>query len=117
MVRRREGRSSLGCLVVLLLVVAAVYFAVNVGEVYLRFYAYRDFARQEARFGRLRTDAQIRARFAAKADSLGLPPEAGVVAVSRTERGIVLSSEYVEHVELPLFVRDIEFGIYEEGPR
>jgi hypothetical protein len=116
MVSRRGGRSTLGCLVVLLLVLAATYFAVNVGEVYLRFFAFRDFARQEARFGRLRSDEQIRARFVAKADSLGLPPEAGRVRVSRGGGALVLSSEYTEHVELPLFVRDIEFTIREEGP-
>jgi hypothetical protein len=116
MVRRRGGRSTLGCLVVLLLVVAAVYFAVNVGEVYLRFFAFRDFARQEARFGRLRTDEQIRARFAAKADSLGLPAEAGLVRVSRGRGVLLLTSEYTEHVELPMLVRDIDFRIREEGP-
>jgi hypothetical protein len=116
MVSRRRGRSTLGCLVVLLLVLAAVYFAVNVGEVYLRFYAFRDFARQEARFGRLRTDTQIRARFEAKADSLGLPPEAGRVRVARADGVLVISSEYTEHVELPLLVRDIDFSIREEGP-
>jgi hypothetical protein len=111
----RRGRSTLGCLVVLLLVVAAVYFAVNVGEVYLRYFAFRDFARQEARFGRLRSDAEIRTRFQAKADSLGLPPDAGRVAVARGGGVLVLSSDYTEHVELPLFVRDIEFRIREEG--
>jgi len=33
MVRQRAGRSSLGCLVSLLILAAVVYFGVNVGEV------------------------------------------------------------------------------------
>ena len=42
MVTRRRGASTLGCLVMLLLVAAGVYFGVNVGEVYWRYYEYQD---------------------------------------------------------------------------
>ena len=38
MVRPRTGSSTLGCLFVLMLLSAAGYFAVNVGEVYFRYY-------------------------------------------------------------------------------
>jgi hypothetical protein len=116
MVSARRGRSSLGCLVMLLLVVAAGYFGVNVGEVYLRHFEFRDAVRQEARFARMRDDEEIRARLAAKADSLGLPPEAGRVRVVRGERAVVLTSEYTELVELPGFVREFDFSIREEAP-
>ena len=37
MVRQRAGRSSLGCLVTLLILAAVVYFGINVGDVYFRF--------------------------------------------------------------------------------
>ncbi len=115
MVTSRGGRSTLGCLVLLLLVVAAGYFGVNIGEVYLRHYEFRDAARQEVRFARMRTDAEIRARLSAKADSLGLPAEAGRVGIYRTAGRITLTSEYSELVELPLFVREFDFSIREEG--
>lgn len=115
MVTVRSGRSTLGCLVLLLLVVAAGYFAVNVGEVYLRYYEFRDAARQEVRFARMRSDAEIRARLAAKADSLGLPAEAGRVRVFRRGSTVTLTSEYTELVELPLLVREFDFSIHEEG--
>lgn len=115
MVTGRGGRSTLGCLVMLLLVVAAGYFAVNVGEVYFRHYEFRDAVRQEARFARMRSDAQIRERLAAKADSLGLPPEAGRIGIFRTARAVTLTSEYTELVELPGFVREFEFSVREEG--
>ena len=116
MVSARRGRSSLGCLVFFLLLVAAGYFAVNIGEVYFRHYEFRDAVSQEARFARMRTDAQIRARLAAKADSLGLPAEAGRVGIHRAAARITLTSEYTELVELPLFVREFDFSIREEGP-
>jgi hypothetical protein len=115
MVRARRGRSTLGCLFVLLLLAAVAYFGVNIGEVYLRHFEFRDAVRQEARFARLRTDDQIRSRLAAKADSLGLPAEAGRIRVFRTERTITLTSEYTELVELPILVREFEFSIREEG--
>jgi hypothetical protein len=115
MVMVRPGRSSLGCLVVLLVLAAAGYFAVNVGEVYIRFYEFRDDVRQEARFARMRSDDDIRARLAAKADSLDLPAEAGRVRIYRTAGRITLTSEYTELVELPLFVREFDFSIREEG--
>ena len=46
----RRGASSLGCLFSLLIVTAAVYFGVNVAEVYWRFYQYQDDMRQFVRF-------------------------------------------------------------------
>ena len=116
MVSGRAGRSRLGCLVVLLLLVAAGYFGVNVGEAYLRYVAFRDAVRQEVRFARMRTDAQIRERLVAKADSLGLPDEARRIGVVRSDRDIVVTSEYGELVELPGLVREIPFSIREEGP-
>ena len=115
MVTPRPGRSSIGCLVLLLVLAAAGYFAVNIGEVYFRFYEFRDDVRQEARFARMRSDADIRGRLAAKADSLGLPAEAGRVGIYRTAGRITLTSEYTELVELPLFVREFDFSIREEG--
>ena len=59
MVRPRRGSSSLGCLFILLLLSAAGYFAVNVGEVYFRFYQYKDAMRQEVRFASHNSDQVI----------------------------------------------------------
>jgi hypothetical protein len=114
--RGRAGRSTLGCLVLLLLVTAAVYFGVNVGEVYARFYRLQDAMRQEVRFAKAHTDADIKRRLQAFADSVGLPEDAGLVGVKRTERSISVWSDYSERVELPMFVREIHFSPSAEGP-
>ncbi len=115
MVTRRAGLSTLGCLFTLLLLTAAGYFAVNVGEPYLRYYRYQDAMGQEVRFAASRTDDAIKRRLAAFADSLGLPAEAGRVSVRRRDNSIAVWSEYYEHVELPLFVRDFYFNPSAEG--
>ena len=115
MVSTRRGRSALGCLLTLLLLTAAGYFAVNIGEPYVRFYRFQDAMRQEARFAGSRSDAEIRRRLAAFADSLGLPAEAGRVIVRRRPKSISISSEYYERVEMPAFVREIRFAPAGEG--
>ena len=118
MVGARGGRLSVGCLLSLLLLTAALYFGVNVGEVYWRFYRYEDAMRQEVRFARMHSDQAIAQRLALVAESLGLPDRARQLAIRRDERGrrIALSADYTERVELPGFVRTIRFSPSAEGP-
>ena len=115
MVRARRGRSSLGCLISLLLVAAVAYFGVNAGEMYLRYYRFRDAMGQEVRFAGQKSDEAIRRRLAALADSLGLPEAAGRVQVRRDGRRITVSSEYYERIELPLTVREVRFAPHAYG--
>ena len=115
MVSARRGRSSLGCLVSLLFVTAVVYFGINVGETYLRFYRYRDAMRQEVRFARQRSDGEIKRRLSIFADSLGLPDEASTVRVRRRASRITVWADYDESVELPLTVRTIHFTPQADG--
>jgi hypothetical protein len=109
MVIRRRGTSRLGCLVSLLLLVTVLYFGVNIGEVYLRYYRLRDAMEQEARFARTHDDEAIQRRLSAFADSIGLPDDAGRFRIRRSANRITISTEYSEHVELPLFVRVLRF--------
>lgn len=109
MVTRRWGRTKFGCLLSLLLVVTVVYFAINVGEPYFRYYRFLDGMKQEARFSARFTDEEIQRRLAALADSLGLPEAAGRVRVRRASNRISISASYYERVEMPLIVRDILF--------
>jgi hypothetical protein len=115
MVRQRAGRGSLGCLVVLLIFAAIVYFGVNVGEVYWRFYQFQDAMRQEVRFAAHNNDNLILRRLRAEADSLGLPEGAGLVTLQRDGRHIELESDYYEHVELPGMVKEVHFNPHAEG--
>ncbi len=116
MVRPRAGRSMLGCLFTLLIVVAAGYFARNLGEPYWRYYRYKDAMSQEARFAGEVSNEEITRRLHAKADSLGLPPEAYKLRFNRTANSIAISSEYQEVVELPGYTRTFVFRPRVEAP-
>jgi hypothetical protein len=112
----RRGRSSLGCLLALLIVAAALYFGVNIGEVYWRYYEYQDAMQQEVRFARQISDDRIKVHLKAFADSLGLPEEASDITVHRTSDDISVSAEYSERVDLPLFARQLRFSPRARGP-
>ena len=117
MVTGRSGRLSLGCLFGLLLLTVAIYFGINIGEVYWRFYRYQDAMQQEVRFAHLHTDQAIMRRLSLVAESLGLPDGARQLSVQRDDRRrhIALGAAYAEQVELPGFVRTFRFAPRAEG--
>ena len=115
MVNPRRGSSSLGCLFSLLVLAAVIYFGVNVGEVYFRYYQYKDAMRQEVRFAAHNNDVIIVRHLRDQADSLGLPEAARNVLVQRDGRHIEVEAEYYEHIELPLTVRDVYLNPHAEG--
>ncbi len=108
--RRRVGSARAGCLVMLLGAAATVYFAMNLGKVWWDYFQYEDRMKQEARFAQHRTDAVIRRRLRAFADSVGLPEAARNLRVRRRNGVIHIEAEYYEHVELPGFVREFRFN-------
>ena len=116
MVRPRTGSSTLGCLFILLLLSAAGYFAVNVGEVYFRFYQFQDDMRQIVAFAPHTSNEAVIAKLRASADSLNLPPEAGQISIRRNETMLGIEADYDEHIELPMYARDVHFHPHAEGP-
>ena len=115
MVSRRTGKSSLGCLVSLLVLSAVIYFGVNIAEVYWRYYQFVDEMKQQVRFASHLPNDLIVRRLQTAADSLGLPSEAGQVRVQRANKTITVESDYEETVELPLTTRDIHFRPRAQG--
>lgn len=110
MVRPRRGVSKIGCLLITLVLTAIGYFGANVGQVFWNYFQFKDRMKQEARFAAHRSDAVIRRRVAAFADSLGLPEGAKNVRVRRGDRVIFIWAEYYEHIELPGMVREFHFN-------
>lgn len=109
MVIRRRGASTLGCLFSMLVVVALVYFGVNVGAPYWRYYQFRDAMQQEARFANRKPDSQIIATLRLKADSLMLPAPAHTINIQRTPSRITIWTNYAETIDFPFVTRDITF--------
>jgi hypothetical protein len=116
MVKSRAGKSSLGCLSSVLFVAAASYFAVNIGGVIWDNYQFEDAMKQEVRFSSTRSDAVIKRRLAAYADSLGLPEAAQNVHVKRGNKVILIWAEYYHNIELPGMVKEIRFNPQATGP-
>ena len=110
----RWGRSTLGCLFTMLIVVTICYFGVNVGKVFYRHYAFQDAMKQEARFASHRSDEEITSHLRALADSLGLPEGAKRVHVRRGDRTIFIWSDYFETLELPGVAKDVELTAHVE---
>ncbi len=102
----RTGGVRLGCLFVLALGVAAVYFGAPVGDMYWRYYQFRDAFRQEARFASQHSDQDIRRHLRALADTLQLPDEADTIYVKRKSHHILIWTEYYDRVDVPFIARD-----------
>jgi hypothetical protein len=98
----RRGESRIGCLLPILILALAAYFAVDFGAAYFRFYQFKDAMGQEARFSSDKTDAQITTRLSALADTLQLPPGAELITIERTPATITISSDYDEVIALPM---------------
>lgn len=100
----RRGSSNLGCLLSLALFVAALYYGINIGQVYVRYYQLLDEMRSQAGMAPSLTDDVIRRRIVQRVDELGLPEEAAKVSVRRTARParIVIETRYSETLHLPL---------------
>jgi len=97
----RRGASTLGCLIPLLVLAVGIYFAIDFGEAYFRFYEFKDAMGQEARFASTRTDAQITGHLSALADTLQMPPGAELITILRSPAVITISSDYDEVFKLP----------------
>lgn len=107
----RRGTSSTGCLLSLLVFAAALYYGINIGEVYWRYYQYQDEMRSQGRLAPSLSDGVIRRRLLLKADQLGLPAEAQRIRINRSARPrqITIEAEYSEDVSLPLFKHTFHF--------
>lgn len=108
-IRSRRGESRLGCLVSLALFVAALYYGINIGEVYIRYYQLQEEMRSAARLAPSLDDQVIRRRLADKVDDLALPVEAHRFIIQRRPRSIVIETAYSETLDLPFFNHTFRF--------
>ena len=112
MVNGRRGASSTGCLVSLLLFVGVLYYGVNIGEVWFRYYRLVDEMKTQARLAAALDDGTIRRRVQAAITDIGVPDSAGgrvVIVRSASPREIRIETSYSESVSLPLFHHTFKF--------
>ena len=110
----RKGSTSLGCIVSLVLFVAAAYYGVHIGEVYLRFYRLQDAMRFQTQLAPTIDNAVISRRLVAAADSiLGRHPS---FRIDRNGKRITIQTEYSDSVDLPFFKHTFLFRPRAEAP-
>jgi len=107
----RRGASSTGCLFSLLIFVAVLYYGVNIGEVYFRYYRLLDEMQTQAQLAAALDDGTIRRRIQATAQDIGLPDQAQSIRIIRraSPREIAIEAEYSETIHLPLFTHTFTF--------
>ena len=107
----RRGASSTGCLFSLLILVAVLYYGVNIGEVYFRYYRLLDEMQTQAQLAAALDDGTIRRRIQATAQDIGLPDQAQSIRIIRraSPREIAIEAEYSETIHLPLFTHTFTF--------
>jgi hypothetical protein len=100
----RRGAGALGCLLSLLLFAGALYYGLNIGQVYFRYYQMLDGMRTQALLAPGLHDDVINRRLTEQADSLlpGDPPTFTITRGGHPNR-IIIETEYTDEVDLPLF--------------
>jgi hypothetical protein len=68
------GKLRLGCLLVVVILVAGLYFGIQFFQVRFRYYQLQDYVKEQATFAPVLDDNTIRTRLAARADTLGIIP-------------------------------------------
>lgn len=98
----RAGKTKIGCIIWLVLLVAAAYAAKEFGGVYLRRMKLEDLIQQQAGFAGQVEDEAIRQHIVQQVMTMKLPPEARRVTLVRTERprAIRINVKYAETVDL-----------------
>ena len=110
--RGPRGASTTGCLVSLLILVAVLYYGVNIGEVYFRYYRLLDEMKTQAQLAAALDNGTIQRRIQTAILDIGVPEEAGAgLTITRrpTPREITIETTYRESVHLPLFDHTFQF--------
>lgn len=116
--RGRRGGSTLGCLVSLLVFVAALYYGIHIGEVYWRYYQLLDEMKVNARLGPNLADDVIQRRLQAKVADLFGDDRRMTFRITRggASRAIIIQTQYRDSVSLFLFNRGFELKPRVEEP-
>lgn len=109
---RRRGASTLGCLVSLVVTLTLGYYGMQVGRVWVRFYAIRDKIENAALFAQSQPTEQILRNLREAATEIGLPAQAKQFQIRRTDiypRTITISTVYTETLPLPFVHKTVTF--------
>ncbi len=114
----RLGKSRVGCLVSILVMVLIGYTAVNVGTVYYRYWRLLDTMKQQARMAPGLDDDVILRRILAEVEELKLPDDARRVRIQRLARPreIRITTSYPDTLVFPFYTRPITVRLEARQP-
>ena len=101
--RPTRGASTLGCLFSILILLAVLYYGMDIGKIYWSYYKLIDEMGTSARFAETQTDDQIMKHLVGIAQDLSLPPEAQRFNIQRLDhpKTVVISTRYTVTIVLP----------------
>jgi hypothetical protein len=114
--RHQSGEGQLGCIIGLLILLAAGFVAYKMIPVKVRASSLRQEIVDEAKSGSLRNDKQMRANIMAKAKDLDLPLEEKNLKIIRGPGNIRVEAEYTVPVEFPGYTYNWQFQHRAENP-
>jgi hypothetical protein len=96
----QPGKTHLGCLFSLFIVVCAIWVGIDAGEVYVRYYRLQDFVKSQAEFAPALTDDVILRRLVAYSDTLGpsIGPRRWDIRRTTSPREITIKAQYEDSV-------------------
>ena len=99
----RRGASALGCLFAIMIVAVVLYYGVDLGRTYFRYYHLKDEMESSARFAQTQSDEQILRHLGTVAQDLGLPAEARRFVIQRTQHPptVIIRTQYRVTLVLP----------------
>ena len=114
----KSGKSRVGCLLSILVLVLVGYTAANVGTVYYRYWRLLDTMKQQARMAPGLTDDVILRRILNTVQDLELPDEARRVRIQRLARPreIRITTSYPDTLVFPLNTRPITVRLEARQP-
>ena len=111
--RKRSGRIKIATLLFLVVLAVGTYFGIEVGGVFFRKMKLEESIRQHISFAGQLEDAAIRQQIIGEIRSMGLPPQAQQVGITRTAspRVLHITVAYSETVNLLVTQREIPVRI------
>jgi len=105
LVRNDRGKTKMGCLLVLVLLGAAVYYGVAPAQSQIRYVQMKDYMDTQARFATSLDDDVIRRRLRDKGTELQLPSDARRITIRRRgrPREIIISTTWQDTLSLPFW--------------
>lgn len=114
--RRERGEGNFGCLVGLVVFLAAIFVAYKMIPIKIKAAEVREVLQDEAKSAGTHNDDQIRAAILKKAKDDDLPITEDNLKISRTTSEIKIDLEYVVPVKFPGFTFNWKFHNEQQNP-